>query len=164
MRNAISKKVILTGIIVITIMNLASVSVSAKWCKNSNDSWNYIEENNNQNSEITADEARNLIFKEDGQHVYAVMNNNSVVSGTAKLIFDTNISMDIINKIKEQWEMPTSEELYSFDIVDDYCELEHYYVGRYSKNVYRTGNQGGLTVYLMVDNNVVKEYPWIGLK
>lgn len=103
-----------------------------------------------------AEEARNLILKEDSDFISKYAANNVNLT---KSYIEGNMNKFIAN---ENWKLP-EEEVYVFSLVDfnddEYCG---YMVGKTSKNIYCVPHQGGLSVYQIKNNEIIKTYKWLG--
>ena len=119
-------------------------------------------------NEITADEARELIYNEDGNFLTKEMTPTKY--GYSKLEYCCEKdSIDI-----EAWNIP-DEPVYVFDLVgygremdgsiceDGYFNCE-YIVGKESKNVYILPNQGSMSAYQIQDNKKIKTYRYLDSK
>ena len=113
-------------------------------------------------NEITADEARELIYNEDGNFLTKEMTPTEY--GYSKLEYRYGVDyIDI-----EIWNIP-DESVYVFDLIDygrkmdgSICEYGYlaykYIVGKESKNVYILPNQGSMSAYQIQDNKKIKTY------
>ena len=113
-------------------------------------------------NEITADEARELIYNEDGNFLTKKMTPTEY--GCSKLEYRYGVDyIDI-----EIWNIP-DESVYVFDLIDygrkmdgSICEYGYlaykYVVGKESKNVYILPNQGSMSAYQIQDNKKIKTY------
>ena len=103
-----------------------------------------------------AEEARNSILKEDSEFISKNAANNVKLT---KSYIEGNMTKFIAN---EKWKLP-EEEVYVFSLVDSY-DLEYcaYLVGKTSKNIYCVPHEGGLSVYQINNNEIIKTYKWIG--
>ena len=114
-------------------------------------------------NEITADEARELIYNEDGNFLTKRMTPTKY--GLSKLQYRYGVDyIDI-----EIWNIP-DESVYVFDLIDygrkmdgSICEYGYlaykYIVGKESKNVYILPNQGSMmSAYQIQDNKKIKTY------
>ena len=113
-------------------------------------------------NEITADEARELIYNEDGNFLTKKMTPTKY--GCSKLEYRYGVDyIDI-----EIWNIP-DESVYVFDLIDygrkmdgSICEYGYlaykYIVGKESKNVYILPNQGNMNAYQIQDNKKIKTY------
>ena len=113
-------------------------------------------------NEITADEARELIYNEDGNFLTKKMTPTKY--GCSKLEYRYGVDyIDI-----EIWNIP-DESVYVFDLIDygykmdgSVCEYGYlaykYVVGKESKNVYILPNQGSMSAYQIQDNKKIKTY------
>ena len=113
-------------------------------------------------NEITADEARELIYNEDGNFLTKKMTPTKY--GYSKLEYRYGVDyIDI-----EIWNIP-DESVYVFDLIDygrkmdgSICEYGYlaykYIVGKESKNVYILPNQGNMSAYQIQDNKKIKTY------
>ena len=109
---------------------------------------------------ITAEEARQLILKEDGNYISKNTDNSTRLS--------TNYSEFTADDMStgDAWNIP-KEPCYAFSIVhyDNYGEILNgccdYLVGMKSKNVYVTWNQGNSSVYQIENNKKVKTFKWL---
>ena len=113
-------------------------------------------------NEITADEARELIYNEDGNFLTKKMTPTKY--GYSKLEYRYGVDyIDI-----EIWNIP-DEPVYVFDLIDygrkmdgSICEYGYlaykYIVGKESKNVYILPNQGSMSAYQIQDNKKIKTY------
>jgi hypothetical protein len=103
-----------------------------------------------------AEEVRNSILKEDSEFISKHAANNVKLT---KSYIEGNMTKFIAN---EMWKVP-EEEVYVFSLVDSY-NLEYcaYLVGKNSKNIYCVPHQGGLSVYQIKDNKIIKTYKWLG--
>ena len=119
-------------------------------------------------NEITADEARELIYNEDGNFLTKEMTPTEY--GFSKLEYrGEKDSIDI-----EAWNIP-DEPVYVFDLVGygremdgSICEVGDtiygYIVGKESKNVYILPGQGSVNAYQIQDNKKIKTYRCLGFK
>ena len=102
-------------------------------------------------NEITADEARELIYNEDGNYITSMMK----YEGELKYYGEKN-TIDL-----EYWDIP-KEPAYRFDLLINICDINDnwctYFVGKESKNVYTLFNEPYNEVYQMQDNKKVKIY------
>ena len=109
-------------------------------------------------NEITADEARELIYNEDGNFLTKEMTPTKY--GFSKLEYCYGV--DYVNT--RMWNIP-EEPVYDFILTnyngDLICE---YIVGRESKNVYILPNQGSMSAYQIQDNKKIKTYRYLGYK
>ena len=113
-------------------------------------------------NEITADEARELIYNEDGNFLTKKMTPTEY--GFSKLEYRYGVDyIDI-----EIWNIP-DESVYVFDLIDygrkmdgSICEYGYlaykYVVGKESKKVYILPNQGSMSAYQIQDNKKIKTY------
>lgn len=113
-------------------------------------------------NEITADEARELIYNEDGNFLTKEMTPTKY--GCSKLEYRYGVDyIDI-----EIWNIP-DESVYVFDLIDygrkmdgSICEYGYlaykYVVGKESKNVYILPSQGSMSAYQIQDNKKIKTY------
>ena len=113
-------------------------------------------------NEITANEARELIYNEDGNFLTKRMTLTKY--GYSKLEYRYGVDyIDI-----EIWNIP-DESVYVFDLIDydrkmdgsicEYgCLAYKYIVGKESKNVYILPNQGSMSAYQIQDNKKIKTY------
>jgi FOG: Glucan-binding domain (YG repeat) len=103
-----------------------------------------------------AEEARNLILKEDSNYISKM--NAAYGAKLTKRYFEGNINKFIAN---DKWNLPV-EDVYVFSLTgsynDEYCG---YMVGKTSKNVYCVPHQGGLSIYQIKNNEIVKTYKWL---
>lgn len=103
-----------------------------------------------------AEEARNLILKEDSNYISKYANYGAKLETSYREI---SIEESISNK---NWNLP-QEDVYEFIISDangdEYCS---YLVGKKSKNVYCIPHQGLYSVYQIKNNEKVKTYKWVG--
>ncbi len=116
-------------------------------------------------NEITADEARELIYNEDGNYLTKVM--TSTKYGCYKLeYYCKKYSIDI-----EAWNIP-DEPVYVFyltyclremdgGICEDGNFIRGYIVGKESKNVYVIPGRGGMDAYQIQDNKKIKTYRYL---
>ena len=119
-------------------------------------------------NEITADEARELIYNEDRNFLTKKMTPTKY--GCSKLEYRYGVDyIDI-----EIWNIP-DEPVYVFDLIDygrkmdgSICEYGYlaykYIVGKESKNVYILPNQGSMSAYQIQDNKKIKTYRCLGFK
>ena len=119
-------------------------------------------------NEITADEARELIYNEDGNFLTKEMTPTKY--GYSKLEYCCEKdSIDI-----EAWNIP-DEPVYVFDLVSYGREMDgsicedgdlncEYIVGKESKNVYILPNQGSMSAYQIQDNKKIKTYRYLDCK
>ena len=113
-------------------------------------------------NEITADEARELIYNEDGNFLTKKMTPTKY--GYSKLEYRYGVDyIDI-----EIWNIP-DESVYVFDLIDygrkmdgSICEYGYlaykYIVGKESKNVYILPSQGSMSAYQIQNNIKIKTY------
>ena len=113
-------------------------------------------------NEITADEARELIYNEDGNFLTKKMTPTEY--GYPKLEYRYGVDyIDI-----EIWNIP-DESVYVFNLINygrkmdgSICEYGYlvykYVVGKESKNVYILPNQGSMSAYQIQDNKKIKTY------
>ena len=113
-------------------------------------------------NEITADEARELIYNEDGNYLTKILN-DGVVFSDRYFECETNGYKPYSEKA---WEIP-KEPMYWFDLLTISYDISgnpvedafgSYLVGKESKNVYAFPNQGGMSVYQIQDNKKIKTY------
>lgn len=103
-----------------------------------------------------AEEARNSILKEDREFISQHGTNNVNLT---KSYIEGNMNKFIAN---EYWKLP-EEEVYLFSFVDSYdYEYCAYMVGKTSKNIYCVPHEGGLSVYEIKNNGIIKTYKWLG--
>ena len=119
-------------------------------------------------NEITADEARELIYNEDGNFLAKEITTTEY--GYSKLEYCCEKdSIDI-----EAWNIP-DEPVYIFDLISygremdgSICEVGDtiygYIVGKESKNVYILPGQGSVNAYQIQDNKKIKTYRCLGFK
>ena len=119
-------------------------------------------------NEITADEARELIYNEDGNFLTKEMTPTEY--GYSKLEYcGERDSIDF-----EAWNIP-DEPAYFFDLVGygremdgSICEVGDsiygYIVGKESKNVYILPGQGSVNAYQIQDNKKIKTYRCLDFK
>jgi hypothetical protein len=104
-----------------------------------------------------AEEARNLILKEDSNYISKM--NAEYGAKLTKRYLEGNINKFMDN---DKWKLP-EEDVYVFSLTgsydDEYCG---YMVGKTSKNVYCVPHQGGLSVYQIKNNEIIKTYKWLG--
>lgn len=109
-------------------------------------------------NEITADEARELIYNEDGNFLTKEMTPTEY--GYSKLEYCYGV--DYVNT--RMWNIP-EEPIYDFILTnyngDLICE---YIVGRESKNVYILPNQSNMSAYQIQDNKKIKTYRYLDYK
>ena len=105
-------------------------------------------------NEITADEARELIYNEDGNYLTKVMTPTEYGYSKLEYCYEKD-SIDY-----EAWNIP-DEPVYVFYLA--YC-LREYIVGKESKNVYILPGQGGMNAYQIQDNKKIKTYRYLGYK
>lgn len=104
-----------------------------------------------------AEEARNLILKEDSDYISQMSSKYGVK--LTKRYLEGNINKFITNN---KWNLPT-EDVYVFSLMGTYdSEYCGYMVGNISKNVYCVPHQGGLSVYQVKNNEIIKTYKWLG--
>ena len=113
-------------------------------------------------NEITADEARELIYNEDGNFLTKKMTPTEY--GYPKLEYRYGVDyIDI-----EIWNIP-DESVYVFNLINygrkmdgSICEYGYlvykYVVGKESKNVYILPSQGSMSAYQIQDNKKIKTY------
>ena len=122
-------------------------------------------------NEITADEARELIYNEDGNFLTKEMTptNYGYFYGFSKLGYCyEKDSIDF-----EAWNIP-DEPAYVFTLTSYTREMDGsicggapfciYIVGKESKNVYVIPGQGGMNAYQIQDNKKIKTYRCLGFK
>ena len=113
-------------------------------------------------NEITADEARELIYNEDGNFLTKEMTPTEYEYPKLEYRYGVDY-IDI-----EIWNIP-DESVYVFDLIDygrkmdgsicEYGDLSYkYVVGKESKNVYILPNQGSMSAYQIQDNKKIKTY------
>lgn len=104
-----------------------------------------------------AEEARNLILKDDSNYISKM--NAQYGAKLTKRYLEGNINKFMAN---DNWKLP-EEDVYVFSLTgshdDEYCG---YMVGKTSKNVYCVPHQGGLSVYQIKNNEIIKTYKWLG--
>jgi hypothetical protein len=104
-----------------------------------------------------AEEARNLILKEDS--IYISKMNAKYSAKLTKSYLEGNINKFMVN---DKWKVP-EEDVYAFSLTGSYDnEYCGYMVGKTSKNVYCIPHQGGLSVYQIKNNEIIKTYKWLG--
>lgn len=103
-----------------------------------------------------AEETRNLILKEDNNYI---SQNAKYGAHLTKRYFEGNINKFMAN---DKWNIP-EEDVYVFSLIgsnnDESCS---YVVGKTSKNVYCVPHEGGLSVYQIKNNEIIKTYKWLG--
>ena len=102
-------------------------------------------------NEITADEARELIYNEDGNYLTKVMTPTEYGYSKLEYCYEKD-SIDY-----EAWNIP-DEPVYVFYLA--YC-LREYIVGKESKNVYVIQGRGGMDAYQIQDNKKIKTYRYL---
>lgn len=104
-----------------------------------------------------AEEARNLILKEDNEYISKM--NSKYGAKLTKGYLEGNINKFMAN---DKWNLPV-EDVYVFSLMDPYdSECCGYMVGKTSKNIYCVPHQGGLSVYEIKNNEIIKTYKWLG--
>ena len=115
-----------------------------------------IQEEEIEEKELSAEEAKALIEKEDSEYLKRV-------NGTIKIDSD-----DDIESLMGAWgidiENETAYYFTNMDLSIPDCENGFYVVTAKSKKVYRGPHQGGVPMYLISNNNIVKEYQFIDQK
>lgn len=110
---------------------------------------------------ITASEARQLILKEDGNYISKITNNYTKLSSDYREYSADNFQSGVY------WNMP-KEPYYEFyvhvygDNGEAYYDSCEYLVGKESKNVYIAPNQGGMSLYQIKNNQIVKTFKYTG--
>lgn len=103
-----------------------------------------------------AEGARNLILVEDSDFISKYSADNVKLT---KSYLEGNMNKFMAN---DNWKLP-EEEVYVFSLVDlddfEYCA---YMVGKTSKNIYCVPHQGGLSIYQIKNNEIIKTYKWLG--
>ena len=118
------------------------------------------------NSQITPDEARKLILKEDGNYISKVtkkdkFNQYSKLEANYKEYSAENMPT------RNGWDIP-KEPCYEFCVNyynnkgQDLNGVCVYLVGKQSKKIYCIPNQGGMPAYQIENNQKVKTFKWIG--
>ena len=97
---------------------------------------------------ISAHEAKNIMFKEDGIYIDSLLKNSQLVIGDNSMIFILSRHYGI------------NEEVYGFYFQNEGV-LGVEFVGVKTGNVYRAGSNGGCPIYLIKNNTIVKQYDWI---
>ena len=120
-------------------------------------------------NEITADEARELIYNEDGNFLTKEM--APTIYGFSKLVYRyEKDSIDIKN-----WDIP-DEPVYVFSVISCIYGTAYgmdgsytcgapvfiYIVGKESKNVYILPSEGDMSAYQIQDNKKIKTYRCLG--
>lgn len=112
-----------------------------------------IQEEPIEEKELSAEEAKALIEKEDSEYLKRV-------NGTIKIDSD-----DDIESLMGAWGIDIeNEKAYYFTNMDlsiPDCENGFYVVTAKSKKVYRGPHQGGVPMYLIENNTIVKQYEFI---
>lgn len=103
----------------------------------------------NNTSDFTMEEARQLILDEDGNRISEIENKGSELS-------INGVERDT-KTISYSWDIP-QEEGYCFDIICNNASGGGYFVGKTSKNVYAMPNQGGMSVYQIKNNKVIQTF------
>jgi Putative cell wall binding repeat. len=103
-----------------------------------------------------AEEARNLILKEDNNYISKM--NEAYGAKLTKRYLEGNIKKFIAS---DKWNLPV-EDVYVFSLTGSHdSEFCGYMVGKTSKNVYCVPHQGGLSIYQIKNNEIVKTYKWL---
>jgi len=104
-----------------------------------------------------AEEARNLILKEDSNYISKM--NDAYGAKLTKRYLEGNIKKFIAS---DKWNLPV-EDVYVFSLTGSHdVEFCGYMVGKTTKNVYCVPHQGGLSIYQIKNNEIVKTYKWLG--
>jgi hypothetical protein len=104
-----------------------------------------------------AEEARNLILKEDSNYISKM--NSQYGAKLTKSYLEGNMNKFMAN---DKWQLP-EEDVYVFSLTSSYdAEYCGYMVGKTSKNVYCIPHQGGLSAYRIKNNQIIKTYRWPG--
>lgn len=109
-------------------------------------------------SDITVDQAKELILKDDGNYV-----NKIISDGSAELKYIQELPYNEKESMNKSWNLGIAGECYQFEIivkVGDYA-IGGYIVDRNKKLVYKLPSNGELPVYLMKDNKQSKEYEYV---
>ena len=100
-------------------------------------------------NEITASEAKSLIFNEDGDYLYSILSND---------VFFSDTVIESYAPFSDCYNIPR-ESMYIFYLDNSYgYEGETYLVGKNTKNVYIVANQGGCYLYKIQDNRIIGKY------
>lgn len=104
-----------------------------------------------------AEEARNLILKEDSNYISKM--NSEYGAKLTRSYIEGNINKFMAN---DMWKLPV-EDVYLFSLRGPYDdEYSAYMVGKTSKNIYSVPHEGGLSVYQIKNNEIIKTYKWLG--
>lgn len=113
------------------------------------DSWSNGDYVNHEDKEITLDEAKKIIYKEDKDYLTWMINKGYTVIAGSKEKNEILIKNYGIN-----------ETVYSFYVENSEYVESVIFVGAKSKNVYRTSGSVGSSVYVISNNNRVQEYKY----
>lgn len=103
-------------------------------------------------NEITESEARQLIMEADGEYIRDKWSENDYY---LQLVSDITSDKETFTA----WNLPR-EPYYQFYVVQDVV-VGGYLVGKNSKNVYSTGNQGYMAAYQVKDNKIIKTFKFV---
>lgn len=104
---------------------------------------------NNENKEITLEEAKKIMYKEDKDYITWMINKGYTVIAGSKEKNDTLINNYGIK-----------ESVYSFYIENSETVETVIFVGAKSKKVYKTSGSVGNSVYVISNNKKVQEYKY----
>ncbi|NAS19004.1 DUF5050 domain-containing protein [Clostridium butyricum] len=109
-------------------------------------------------SDITVDEAKELILKEDGNYI-----NQTISDGSAELKYIRELPYNEKENFNKMWNLGIVGQCYQFEIIDkqgDYL-IDGYIVDRNKQLVYKLPSNPLAPAYLMKDNKQLKEYEYI---
>lgn len=121
----------------------------------------FVNSNGVYTNTITANEARQLILKEDSNYISKITDYNTKLSTEYREYSTDNMPA------AGYWNIP-KEPCYEFyvHVYDDngeiLCDICEYLVGKESKSVYIAPNQGGMSVYQIKNNQKVNTFKYMG--
>ena len=109
-------------------------------------------------SDMTVDEAKELILKEDGNYI-----NQTISDGSAELKYIKELPYNEKENFNKMWNLGIVGKCYQFEIIDkqgDYL-IDGYIVDRNKQLVYKLPSNVPGPAYLMKDNKQLKEYEYV---
>lgn len=109
-------------------------------------------------SDMTVDEAKELVLKEDGNYI-----NKTISDGSCELKYVKELPYNEKENFNKIWNLGIVGDCYLFEIIDkqgDYL-IDGYIVDRNKQLVYKLPSNSPAPVYLMKDNKQSKEYEYI---
>lgn len=105
---------------------------------------------------MSQEEAKELVLKQDGNFI----NNEKKINSTELKYSGLGNSGDR-EQMEKHWGIKPNSTAYYFHLGNDEGDSAEYYVDATKKEVYRLPPQGGISAYLMEDNNIIVEFTWL---